>query len=49
VRCLAREYTDRVRVAAKQMKTYEARLDRSTILPDYAITIRPVKTKFQVN
>ena len=49
VRCLAGEYPHGVRVAAKEMKTYEARLDRLDALPDYDITIKPVKTRLQVN
>ncbi len=35
------EYPDGVRVAAKEMKTYEARLERSAALPKYDITIKP--------
>jgi transposase len=35
------EYLDGVRVAAKEMKTYEARLERSKTLPQYDITIKP--------
>lgn len=48
VRCLGGEYPNGIRVAAKEMKTYEARLDRSTTLPDYDITIRPKSTMRQV-
>jgi hypothetical protein len=35
------EYPDGVRVAAKEMKEYEARLERSAALPKYDITIKP--------
>jgi hypothetical protein len=45
VRCLAGEYPDGVRVPAEEMKGYEARLERSTTLPKYDITIKPVKNK----
>lgn len=34
-------YPDGVRVAAKEMKQYEARLQRSATLPKYDITIKP--------
>ncbi len=34
-------YPDGVRVLAKEMKHYEARLERSTTLPKYDITIKP--------
>ena len=49
VRCLAGEYPDGVRVPAREMKIYEARLDRSPTLPDYDITIKPAKRKLQGN
>jgi hypothetical protein len=45
VRCLGGEYPDGVRVAAQEMKRYEARLQRSITLPKYDITIKPVKNK----
>ena len=48
VRCLSGEYADGVRVPAKEMKTIEARLERSNTLPDYDITIRPAKSVLQV-
>jgi transposase len=41
VKCLCGEYPDGVRVSAKEMKQYEARLERSETLPKYDITIRP--------
>lgn len=49
VRCLAGEYPEGVRVPAKEMKLYEARLERSATLPDYDITIKPTRRKVQVN
>ena len=42
------EYPDGVRVAAKEMKQYEARLQRSATLPKYDITIKPRTTESQV-
>jgi Rhodopirellula transposase DDE domain len=41
VKRLDGEYPDGVRVAAKEMKEYEARLERSATLPKYDITIKP--------
>ena len=41
-------YPDGVRVAAKEMKPYEARLQRSATLPKYDITIKPLATETQV-
>src|SRR5271157_4455725 len=41
VKRLHGEYPDGVRVAAKEMKEYEARLERSATLPKYDITIKP--------
>jgi Rhodopirellula transposase DDE domain len=41
VKRLSGEYCDGVRVAAKEMKQYEARLERSATLPKYDITIQP--------
>lgn len=41
VRCLEGEYPNGVRVAAKEMKLYEARLQRSAALPKYDIIIKP--------
>ena len=43
------EYPDGVRVAAKEMKEYEARLERSATLPKYDITIKPKITDPQVS
>ena len=48
VKCLQGEYPDGVRVAAKEMKSYEARLQRSAALPKYDIIITPRKTDPQV-
>ena len=48
VKCLQGEYADGVRVAAPEMKQYEARLQRSATLPKYDITIKPRVTKPQV-
>ena len=39
---------DGVRVAAKEMKEYEARLERSATLPKYDIIIKPRVTESQV-
>jgi hypothetical protein len=41
-------YPDGVRVSAKEMKQYEARLQRSATLPKYDITIKPRITEAQV-
>jgi hypothetical protein len=41
-------YPDGVRVAAKEMKPYEARLQRSATLPKYDILIKPRLTESQV-
>ena len=48
VRCLSGEYANGVRVPRKEMKLIEARLERSKSLPNYDITIRPLKSKRQV-
>ena len=48
VQCIQGEYPDGVRVAPKEMKTYEARLQRSATLPKYDIVIKPKTTKPQV-
>jgi hypothetical protein len=48
VRCLSGEYADGVRVPRKEMKLIEARLERSKSLPNYDITIRPLKSRRQV-
>ena len=41
VECLEGEYPDGVRLPAKEMKPYEARLHRSATLPKYDIVIKP--------
>ena len=41
-------YPDGVRVSAKEMKSIEARLQRSATLPKYDITIKPKATEPQV-
>jgi hypothetical protein len=48
VKRLAGEYPDGVRVPAQEMKAIEARLERSTTLPKYDITIKPRTTEPQV-
>jgi transposase len=45
VKRLEGEYPDGVRVAAREMKEYEARLQRSATLPKYDITIKPRTTE----
>ena len=42
------EYANGVRVAARERKQYEARLQRSATLPKYDITIKPRTTEPQV-
>ena len=39
---------DGIRVPAKEMKAYEARLQRSATLPNYDITIKPRSPEVQV-
>ena len=48
VKHLEGEYPKGVRVAPKEMKGYEARLQRSATLPKYDITIKPGETGAQV-
>jgi transposase len=48
VKRLEGEYPDGVRVAAREMKEYEARLQRSETLPKYDITIKPRTTEPRV-
>jgi hypothetical protein len=48
VKRLHGEYPDGVRVPAKEMKSIEARLQRSATLPKYDITITPRATELQV-
>ena len=49
VKRLEGEYADGVRVPAKEMKGIEARLERSTTLPKYDITIKPKTPDLQVS
>jgi Rhodopirellula transposase DDE domain len=49
VKRLDGDYPDGVRVAAKEMKEYEARLERSATLPKYDITIKPKIADSQVS
>ena len=49
VKRLAGESADGVRVPAQEMKAIEARLERSTTLPKYDITIKPKTPDLQVN
>jgi len=49
VKRLHGEYPDGVRVADKEMKGYESRLERSATLPKYDITIKPRDAERQVN
>ena len=48
VKRLAGEYPDGVRLSRAQMKPYEARLQRSAVLPKYDITIKPQQAVRQV-
>ena len=49
VKRLDGDYPNGVCVAAKEMKEYEARLERSATLPKYDITIKPKTTNLQVS
>jgi hypothetical protein len=49
VTSLEGDYPDGVRLSKKEMKPYEARLERSKTLPKYDITIKPKSSKRQVN
>src|SRR5512147_1620462 len=49
VKHLRGEYPGGVRVTAREMRLYNARLRRSTTLPNYDITIEPRAAKRQVN
>lgn len=49
VECLEGDYPEGVRLSKKEMKPYEARLERSTTLPKYDITIKPKTHERQVN
>jgi transposase len=48
VKRLDGDYPDGVRVRAKEMEMYDARLERSAALPKYDITIKPSNTNRQV-
>jgi hypothetical protein len=48
VKRLEGEYPDGVRLSRAQMRPYEARLQRSAVLPKYDITIRPQQVVWQV-
>jgi transposase len=48
VKCLEGEYPNGIRVAAKEMKMIEARLQRSTALPKYDIVIKPTTREMPV-
>jgi hypothetical protein len=49
VKRLHGDYPAGVRVPKKEMKSYEARMERSATLPKYDITIKPKKPVLQVN
>ena len=49
VRCIDGVYPAGVRLTAKEMRPYEARLQRSTALPKYDIVIKPIVADSQVN
>jgi hypothetical protein len=49
VQCLEGDYPEGVRLTKKEMKPYEARLQRSETLPKYDITIKPKTPDLQVN
>jgi hypothetical protein len=49
VKCLEGEYPAGVRLTKKEMKPYEARLERSKTLPKYDSTIKPKARQRQVN
>jgi hypothetical protein len=49
VTSLEGDYPDGVRLSKKEMRPYEARLERSKTLPKYDITIKPKTGKRQVN
>jgi hypothetical protein len=48
VKRLEGDYPDGVRLSRAQMRPYEARLQRSAVLPKYDITIRPQQVVRQV-
>jgi len=43
VKRLAGDYPEGIRLTKKEMKPYEARLERSQTLPKYDITIKPIR------
>ena len=45
IRRLEGKYRDGIKLSQKEMKPYEARLERSKTLPKYDITIRPAKAR----
>jgi hypothetical protein len=45
VKRLEGDYPDGIKLSKKEMKPYEARLERSKTLPKYDITIRPTKAR----
>jgi hypothetical protein len=45
VKRLEGDYSDGVRLSKKEMKPWEARLERSKTLPKYDITIKPIQAK----
>src|SRR5579863_3212117 len=49
VKRLHGDYPDGVRLTKKEMKPYEARLERSTTLPKYDITIKPRTAEERAN
>ena len=49
VKQLQGEYPEGVRLTKKEMKQYEARLERSKTLPKYDITIKPKQGETQGN
>ena len=49
VECLQGDYPQGVRLSKKEMKPYEARLQRSASLPKYDITIKPTTPAPQVH
>ena len=49
IKCIDGDYPEGVKIPRKEMKQYEARLQRSTILPKYDIVIKPVKEGNSVN
>jgi hypothetical protein len=49
VKRLQGDYPDGVRLTKKEMKPYEARLERSKTLPKYDILIKPTTPRSQVN